>query len=307
MKARKISLHIFFGIIAVSLFFSFYFFLKKPQRISPPKMEEEERRIVVLKDANYVSERDGRQDMRIRAKLARKYIDSSEIEMEEVEGSYTSEKKGSISFRGEKGIVNMEKQKGIVYGLQAQIKDKYEIRTPSLSFDLKKHSASGEDTVSIKGENVRITGTGIRGELKEGRFSLLKNVSGSIKIKGKELRFLCDAFLYDSVKEIYALQGNVKATGKDMYVDCEKMYLYGSEGEIKRVEAYRVGEMVLKGTVAKSERAVYDFSKNKVIFTGRVQVKKEDMELKGDYVEYDLEREILSGSNPEMKIIRKGS
>lgn len=307
MRARKITVWIFSGIVVTSILFSFYFFLRKPEKIGPPKLAEEEKKMIVIKDATYTSEKGGKIDIRLKAKLAKKYLDKNEIEMEGIEGAYVSEKKGQLSFKGEKGMVDTEKQTGILYGFKAHIFDEYEVTTESIRFDLRSGSAFGEEPVFIKGEKLSMKGTGIKGELKEGKFTLLRDVSGSIHINGENYSFKSNTFSYESAKARYLLEGNVKADKPDMRVTCNTMYIYGGEKGIKRIEALGATEMFSKGTVAKSEKAVYDFNQKKVVFTGGAHIIREDMELKGDVIEYDVDKGSFSTTRPKMKIIKKGS
>ncbi|MCX7858278.1 MAG: LPS export ABC transporter periplasmic protein LptC [Deltaproteobacteria bacterium] len=306
MRARKIAIYIFSGIVVLTLLSSFYFFLRKPQKLHTPKISEKERRVVEIRDAVYTGEKDGKVDLRLKAKLARKYLDRNDIEMEEIEGTYISEKKGPFTFMGERGVLDTEKQTGILYGFTAKIHNEYEVKTGSISFNLKDGSAFGEEAVFIKGQKLSLKGVGIRGELKQGKFTLLKDVSGSIKTDKDAYAFESDSLTYDRENSIYILTGGVKADKSGMRIKCNRMHIYADNTGVRKVEAFGNTEMLSKGTVAKSDKALYDFNQKKVVFFGKVYVKKEEMELKGDIIEYYFEEGRFTTSSPKVRIKRNG-
>ena len=85
---RRVALYVFSGLIVASILLAFYFFLKKPQPIEPPKLLEGEKRVFVFRDVKYSGEKGGAADWEIKADLARKYMDTPLVEMENVKGSY---------------------------------------------------------------------------------------------------------------------------------------------------------------------------------------------------------------------------
>lgn len=302
MRAKKIAVHVFFGIVAISLFFSFYFFLRKPHKIVPPKIEEKERKIVVMRGATYVSEKNGKVEVRLKAKIARKYLERNEIEMEDIEGYYDGGEKGQVSFRGGKGIVDTENKKAILFRIDAHLQRRYEFKTDSISFDLKTHVAFTQDPVFIKSQEFSITGRGMEGRLKEGKFMIRNGVSGTISLEDRSCAFKSDTFIYDNTNETYVLHGNVRADGENMYIKCERLYVYRDAEGIKKAEAFSVRELFSKGSVAKCDKAIYDFKEKKLILLGRVDLRKEDIQLIADWVEYDTERGTLLSSSPRLKM-----
>ncbi|MDW8001937.1 MAG: LPS export ABC transporter periplasmic protein LptC [Deltaproteobacteria bacterium] len=285
---------------------SFYFFFKKPYRFNPPKIAEETKRMVVVKDAIYSTEKDGTVNFTVRAKLARKYLERDEIEMEGIEGTYLSGRRGKFHFKGEKGIIDTAKKRGTIYGFTASILDEYLIKIASVSFDLKDALATSEDRVYIEGERLMMQGIGIKGDLRNGRFTLLRSVSGLVRINDDGYSFQSNTFTYDRTKSMYTLSGKVKVLKSDTRIRCDTMHVYMDKDRPKRLEAIGSAEMFSNGTVAKSERAVYDFSQKRIFFLGNAYVKRDDLELKGEKIEYDLERGSFITASPKMKMFRSG-
>jgi len=304
---RKIAVCALSTSVFLILLSSFYFFLKRPEKVETPKMSEEEKKVIIVRDATYSSEKAGRIDLRLKAKIAKKYMDRSEVDLEGIEGRYISGKEGEIAFKGERGLVDTEKQNAALYGFFGSFLNEYEVKTKSINVDLKTGSISGDEIVVVKGKNLSMVGTGIRGELKEGKFTLLKGVSGTVEIQGEGYEFEASTFTYEKSKQMYSLSGNVVVDKKGMRLKCERMEIYEEEGQPKKVEAKGNVEMDSKGTIAKSHEAVYDFSEKRVVFSGNAWVKREDMELKGNRIVYLVEEGRFFTLSPRMKILRSGS
>lgn len=72
---RKIAVCALSTSVFLILLSSFYFFLKRPEKVETPKMSEEEKKVIIVRDATYSSEKAGRIELRLKAKIAKKYIE----------------------------------------------------------------------------------------------------------------------------------------------------------------------------------------------------------------------------------------
>ena len=73
--------------------------------------------------------------------------------------------------------------------------------------------------------------------------------------------------------------------GEDMNLLCGKLLIYSSGQELERVEAYEKVNIISKGTIAKSEKAVYHFKEGKIVFTNSPRIFKDNVEMKGESIE----------------------
>ncbi len=59
---------------------------------------------------------------------------------------------------------------------------------------------------------------------------------------------------------------------------------------------------ISKGTVAKSEKAVYHFREGKIMFTNSPRVLKDNMEMKGKSITYTTNDGKISADNPKIRL-----
>jgi len=114
MNRRRTIVYIASAFIVAIVFLSTYYFVKKPERAASNRPEEGQR-VVVFRDVKYSGEKKGVIDWEIRAKLARKYIDKSVVEMEGIEGEYKPKPDTIVFFKGVKGEMDTEKEYGTVW------------------------------------------------------------------------------------------------------------------------------------------------------------------------------------------------
>ena len=88
-------------------------------------------------------------DWEIRAKLMRKYIDTTGVEMEGIQGEYKPKPDTVVTFTGVKGEMDTAKEVGSVQQVEVFYKGEYVIKSPSMDFDFKKSLASTSAPVEL--------------------------------------------------------------------------------------------------------------------------------------------------------------
>jgi len=83
---------------------------------------------------------------------------------------------------------------------------------------------------------------------------------------------------------------------------CGRLLIYTSNQNLERVEAYEKVNIISKGTVAKSEKAVYHFKEGKIMFTNSPRVLKDNMEMKGKSITYTTNDGKISADNPKIRL-----
>ncbi len=71
----------------------------------------------------------------------RKYIDTTMVEMEGIEGAYKPKPDTIVTFTGAKGQMDTAKEVGSVQAVEVYYKGEYVIKSPSMDFDFKKSLA----------------------------------------------------------------------------------------------------------------------------------------------------------------------
>jgi lipopolysaccharide export system protein LptA len=100
-------------------------------------------------------------------------------------------------------------------------------------------------------------------------------VSGFIHSKKGEYRFAGDTLSYYRKSNQFVLDGNAMMTGEDMKVTCERLYVYTDGEDIEKMDARGKVRLSSKGSVAKSEKAVYYFKDNKNVSTEPAKMEKD--------------------------------
>jgi lipopolysaccharide export system protein LptA len=259
---RRVALYVFSGLVVASILLAFYFFLKKPQIIEPPKLLEGEKRVFVFRDVKYSGEKGGAADWEITADLARKYMDTPIVEMENVKGSYKPKPGTLVSFSGSKSSLDTETEKGRVDNIEIIYNNEYRMKSPLLNFDFKAGLASTNFPVEIKSAKLTLRGTGLTARAKDELLRIERNVNGSVETGKGGLRFEADRLTYRLKENLYELEGRVRMTGEQLTVTCDTLYLYGRENELERLEAKGKVRLVSKRVTARGENAVYYFKED---------------------------------------------
>jgi len=273
-SARTTIIYFAAGCIAASLIFAGYFFFKKPEKIAPPRLEEG-KAAIVFKDVKYSGEKKGIIDWEIRGKIARKYIDKPIVEMEQMEGEYKPKAGTLVRFKGSKGSMDTEQQTGTVEDVRIIHNDEYTMTTKYMDFDFQKGLTTTSAPVTIEGSRLTLMGVGLTANTKEETIRIERNVTGFVEAKKGRYRFAADTFVYSMKDNRYLLDGNAMMSGEDMKVTCSRLYIYTDGEDIEKIDARGTVRLSSKGSIAKSEQAVYHFKDSKVTSTEPSKAGKE--------------------------------
>jgi LPS export ABC transporter protein LptC len=262
MKSRTTIIYIASGCIAASLIVAGYFFFKKPEKIPPPQLAEG-KSAIVFKDVKYSGEKKGIIDWEIRGATGKKYIDKPIVEMEQMEGEYKPRAGTHVRFKGSKGSMDTERETGTVEDVSIVHNDDYTLTTKYLDFDFQKGTTSTRAPVTIEGSRLTLQGVGLTANTKEETIRIERNVTGFVETGRGKYRFAADTLIYYMKDNRYLLDGNAMMSGEDMKVNCLKLYIYTDGEELEKIDARGKVRLFSKGSVAKSEQAVYHFKNNK--------------------------------------------
>jgi LPS export ABC transporter protein LptC/lipopolysaccharide transport protein LptA len=303
MSNRKIIIFISFGFIAASLVLALYYFISKPER-QPVPVTQDSNKAIVFKNVKYTGERRGVVDWELTAKVARKYIDKPIIELEDLKGLYKPKPDVSIEFTGTKGSMDTENESGKVDNVEVFYKGEYTLKSPYMDFDFKNGITATKDVVDIKGEKIDMRGTGLLANTNEETLRLLSDVGGIIATEKSKYHFQSDTLLYYFQKATYVLEGKVILKGEDLNMVCDLVHIYSIDNEVDRIEADGNVRVISRGTVAKSEKAVYHFKEGRIVFTHSPRVFKDNVEMKGERVIYTTNDGKLSVERPKIRMER---
>lgn len=303
MSNRKIIIFISFGFIAASLVLALYYFISKPER-QPVPVTQDSNKAIVFKNVKYTGERRGVVDWELTAKVARKYIDKPIIELEDLKGLYKPKPDVSIEFTGTKGSMDTENESGKVDNVEVFYKGEYTLKSPYMDFDFKNGITATKDVVDIKGEKVDMRGMGLLANTNEETLRLLSDVGGIIATEKAKYHFQSDTLLYYFQKATYVLEGKVILKGEDLNMVCDLVHIYSIDNEVDRIEADGNVRVISRGTVAKSEKAVYHFKEGRIVFTQSPRVFKDNVEMKGERVIYTTNDGKLSVERPKIRMER---
>ena len=102
----------------------------------------------------------------------------------------------------------------------------------------------------------------------------------------------------------YILEGKVIMKGQDINLLCDKLYLLSKDSELERIDAKGKVRLISKGTIAKSEKAVYHFKEDKVVLTEKPKILRDNVEMEGESIVYDLSNRKFSINKPKMRMER---
>lgn len=298
---RKGILFFFSGFVICIVLVCAYFFIRMPER-AVPLPPGENKRVVVFQDVKYSGEKKGVVDWELRAKKARKYIDNPTVEMETIEGTYKPNPDSSVSFKGDRGRMNSEAEVGFVENVEVFYRNDYVLKTPRLDFDFKKSLVTSTSTVDVKGKKMSLMGLGLVADTKEQIITVKSDVTGSVETEKGKYRFSSDRFAYAVKTNTYVFEGHVVVKGRDMNMLCDKVSVLSKGDDIEMIDAEGKVRLLAKGSVAKSERAVYYFKDEKVILKESPSVIKNNVEMHGHQIVYNLSSGTFTVERPKMRI-----
>jgi lipopolysaccharide transport protein LptA/LPS export ABC transporter protein LptC len=296
------------GIFIVAILaLSFYFLTHKPHTSTPTKPEDSQK-IVLFKDVKYTGERKGTVDWEVRARLVRQNLDNMQIvELEGIEGEYKPEPGTVVFFKGAKGQLDKEKEYATVDTVEVHYKGEYVVKSRVMDLDFRKSIASTNAPIDLSGKKGSMMGIGLVADMKQQVINLEKDVSGTIFTPKQKIRFSSDKFTYLIKDNTYILDGRVVVKGDQMNMVCDKVKLMGSGQNIERADATGGVRFLYKGTIAKSERAVYDLKEEKVVLEKQPKVYKDGIDLQGETIIYDLKADESFVQRPKIRIEQQPS
>jgi lipopolysaccharide transport protein LptA/LPS export ABC transporter protein LptC len=304
MKNRNIIVYVSAGFIVLCFLSALYFFAKKPERIAPPVLEDG-KKAIVFKDVKYSGEKKGVVDWEIKAKIARKFIDKPEVELEIIEGQYMPKADVNIAFKGAKGVMNTEAERGIVEDVEIVYKKQYTLKSKSMDFDFKRGITSTTAPVDIKGNKLSLRGVGLTANTNEETVRIEKDVTGFIETDKGRYKFESDTFLYLLKTNVYILDGKVVMKGEDLNLVCDNLRILSKGQELERIDAKGKVRLISKGTITKSEKAVYNFKEEKIVLTESPRILKDNIEMEGESIVYNMADGKFSIDKPRMRLERQ--
>ena len=170
-----------------------------------------------------------------------------------------------------------------------------------MDFDFKNGLTTTKDAVDINGKQIHMKGVGFCQHERE-TVRILSDVAGYHHNEKDKIHFQSDSLLYYFQMSTYVLEGRVVMKGKDMHLVCDKLHVYSKENEMERVDAIGNVRLVSKGTLAKSEKAVYHFKDEVVTMTGSPNVTKDKVRMDGESIGYNLNEGKFSVHKPKMRM-----
>ncbi|HVN95845.1 MAG TPA: LPS export ABC transporter periplasmic protein LptC [Syntrophorhabdaceae bacterium] len=301
MGNRKITIYIALGFIVSSLILALYFFVRKPDKISH-RPEAKEKQVIVFKDVTYSGEKKGVVDWEIKAKVARKYIDKPLIELENLSGQYKPQEGTLVTFAGTKGAMDTEKESGSVENVSVLYKGEYTLTSSYMNFDFKNGTTFTKAPVHITGNKLTMQGIGLTANTKQETVRLETDVSGIVTTEKARYKFQTDVLTYHFKDNLYVLEGKVILRGEDLNLLADRLLIFTAGKDLDRIEAYGNVRVLSKGTVAKSEKAVYHFKQGKIVFTNSPRVTKDNVEMEGESVVYTTGEGKISVNKPRVRV-----
>ncbi|OPY80662.1 MAG: Lipopolysaccharide-assembly, LptC-related [Syntrophorhabdus sp. PtaU1.Bin153] len=303
MKNRTTIVYIAAGFIAISLVAAAYFFLRKPEKIAHP-VPAEGKTVIVFKDVTYSGEKKGKIDWQIRAKIARKYIDKPIIEMEMLEGEYKPKAGTTVTFKGSKGFMNTENEKGNVEDVDIIYNREYTLTTKYLAFDFKNGLTTTSAPVKIQGSKLLLMGVGLTADTTGEIIKIEKDVSGFVMAQKGKYNFAANSFLYYLKDNLYVLDGKATMKGQDLDVSCSRLSIFSDGENVQKIDARGNVRLVSKGNVAKSERAVYHFTQDKAAPSASPGTTKGKRAMTGESTTHKLSEWKLAVGKPTVRTER---
>ncbi len=280
---------------------SAYFLVIKPHHFTSRAPAEGEK-VLIFRDVKYTGEKKGAVNWEVRAKLVRKYIDKPEVEMEGIEGESRPKPDTVVSFKGSKGRMDTAKETGSVQDVEVYYKGEYVIKSGHMDFDFGNSLVSTTDPVDLQGKKFAMIGVGLKADTKEQVINVERDVSGTIQEEKGKYKFSADKFTYLLKDATYILEGKVVIKGEKMDILCDKVTITSKDDEPEKADALGKVTILSKGTIAKSERAVYYFKDEKVVLNEEPTVTSGQTELHGETITYDLKEDRFFVEKPRMRM-----
>jgi len=304
MNLRRTAVNAASAFIVLMVLASVYFLAIKPHRVTSRAPTEGEK-VLLFRDVKYTGEKKGSVNWEVRAKLVRKYIDKPDVEMEGIEGESRPKPDTVVSFKGSKGWMDTAKEQGTVSDVEVYYKGQYIIKSSHMDFDFGNSLVSTTDPVDLKGKNFTMMGVGLKANTADQVIDVERDVSGTIQQESGKYKFSADKFTYLLKDATYILEGKVVIKGEKMDILCDKIYVTSKDDEPEKADAIGKVSILSKGTIAKSERAVYYFKDEKAVLNEEPTVTSGQTELHGETVTYDLKEDRFFVDKPRMRIEQK--
>jgi lipopolysaccharide transport protein LptA/LPS export ABC transporter protein LptC len=302
MNRRKSTVYAASGFIVIIVFLSAYFLARKPEHTAFHGSSSEQQKVFIFKDVKYSGEKNGAVNWEVRAKLVKKFIDKPMVEMEGIEGEYRPKPDTVVSFKGLKGEMDTVKETGTVQNVEVYYKGQYIIKSSFMDFDFQKSMASTTAPVDLQGKKFTMMGVGLNADTKEQVITVERDVSGTIQEEKGKYKFSADKFTYLLKDGTYVFEGKVVVKGEKMDILCDKISVFSEDEEPKKADATGHVRILSKGTIAKSERAVYYFKEGKAVLTEGPTIDRETMKMRGEVITYDLNNDKFFVEKPKMRI-----
>jgi len=304
MKKRKIIIYSSISVIVLINLLALYFFIKKPVKISLPKSGEE-KRVIVLRDVKYSGERHGIVDWEIKAQKAKKYIDTPVIEIEVIEGRYRPKADSFVNFNGNKGIIDTQEEKGTVDEVVIDYKNTYRLKSKYMDFDFKKGITTTEAPIDIQGEKLSLKGIGLIARTDEETVRIKKDITGFVHTDKGRFKFQSDSFMYMLKENQFFLSGRVVMKSENLNLLCDKVTVKVKDNQIDMATAEGNVRLISKGSIAKADKAVYYFKDDIVTLTGSPKLVKDNSEMEGNVIKYDMKKGKFAVNMPKVRIQRQ--
>ena len=215
----------------------------------------------------------------------------------------TSRKPGTVvTFTGSKGEMDTAKEVGSVQQVEVFYKGEYVIKSALMQFDFNKSLAYTSSPVELSGKKFTMVGKGLSADTAEQVITVEKDVSGTIQEEKGKYKFAADKFVYLLKDGTYIFEGNVVVRGERMDMFCDKVRVLSNQDEMEKIDAESQVRIVTKGTIAKSQRAVYYLKEDRVVLTDGPEIVKDNLAMKGEIITYNLTTDKFSVDKPKMKI-----
>jgi LPS export ABC transporter protein LptC len=139
-----------------------------------------------LQKVHFVEDKHGRKTWELEAKTIRLYLEENISVLEDVKVTFY-EKEGRIFYlTGKQGKVHQDsKDVELTGGVVLTSSDGYQLKTQSASYQHSEKIVSTSDPVEIKGEQIRLTGIGMRVDVEAKTFRVLSQVKTQLRGKKK--------------------------------------------------------------------------------------------------------------------------
>ncbi len=108
-----------------------------------------------------------------------------------------------------------------------------------------------------------------------------KDVHGTVETETRRFNFSSDRFSYDVKQNIYTFSGSVAVKGEDMTLFCDTIDITSTGDTVDKLDARGKVRLSSKGTLAKSGRAVYYLSDDRVTLEDSPEITKDKVDMEG--------------------------